>query len=436
MERRLLRSSKGTSEEELDPAVIEAIKCAQERTINHNLLVVHPNITLIQQMIKITENYIKEHARIVYGGTAIEAYLEAKNIFFPKEPGKYIDYDFYTPNNERDSIAIANLFQEAGMKYARRVAALHSGTLRVSAEFTKEFIADATFVPESAYNGLQTTKINDILYIGPQFLKIDLYTSVCNPHFNVFRWEKSYKRLLELEKHYPLPEEYTFAPQIVPTRTWSPKVIKTFTEYAQKNKDTIIIVGEQAYNLYNPKKPLPITYFAFYAIDPKKEAEKFNKKPYIITKYHKYLDIFPEYYELSHKDDPGIPLVRWFDISTDCISVTEIGKFKNVSNYHWLLRFFYGLYNIYYNNNLKFYYSWIIQTLIQEYNQFHEEHYLMHKRDTTNPFKIFQIDCISRPENVVKTKPGRSAYAPDKNKINPDNIETPYENNLLAEKYE
>ena len=420
----------------IDPAIIKAIERAQCDVIIKNLETVHPNMDLIQKMIKITENYIKEHKRIVYGGTAIEAYLEAKGVKIQHDPSKYLDYDFYTPNNERDSIAIANLFQEAGFKYSRRVLAIHHGTYRVSAEFTREFIADATFVPEKIYKDLPKCDINGIYYIDPQFLKIDLYTSVSNPHTNVFRWEKSYKRLIQLEALYPLPKTEPFK---VPDKDLpTPDEALILEKYSKNNKD-IIIVGTQGYNLYikTVKMPIqPTIQYAFYALDPITEAKKVQKKlgkEYLISNHQPYLDIFSKHTEL--KDKKGKIIAEWYDIGSDCIAITEIDR-HYVANYHWELRFLYGKYSISKldNSELNKYYSYLIQSLMKAYNTYHENK-ILHRRDVNNPFKIFQTDCIKQsvPPVIGKKRVVNWSYKPDKEKKDPNTVETKYEDDMLGE---
>ena len=417
----------------IDPAILRAIERAQCDVIIKNLETVHPNMALIQQMIKISENYIKEHKRIVYGGTAIEAYLQAKGVQIKHDPSKYLDYDFYTPNNEQDSIAIANLFQDAGFKYSRRVLAIHHGTYRVSAEFTREFIADATFVPLKTYNKLPKCEINGILYIDPQFLKIDLYTSVSNPHTNIFRWEKSYKRLIQLESLYPLTpvKNSKISAKDLP----SPEQALIIEKYAKNNKN-IIIVGTQAYNLYIKSigdNQEPVIQYSFYALDPLAEAKKLKKKmndsALLITNHQPYLDVFSKHTEL--KDKKGKIIAEWYDINSDCISVTEINR-HFVANYHWLLRFLYGKYEI--DSKRKNYYSNLIQSLMKAYKIYHMSKNL-HRRDITNPFKIFQTDCIKQETVQVKQRKFIKdwSYKPDKEKKDSATVKTEYDNDLLGE---
>jgi len=417
----------------IDSAIIKDIIAAQRNVGAKNLEIVHPNMELIQKMIKITENYIKENKRIVYGGTAIEAFLEAKGIKIYHDPAKYLDYDFYTPNNEMDSIAIANLFHDAGFSYSRRVLAIHPNTYRVSAEFTKEFIADATFIPEEAYKTLPKTEINGLLYVDPQFLKIDLYTSVSNSHMNVYRWEKSYKRLIQLEALYPLPEIKPL--KIRPSLLIDSKTALIIEKYTKSNKD-IIIVGTQAYNLYTTFKQ-PIYVYSFYALDPQKEAKKLQKKlpTCTIANYHAYLDVFPKYTALHNKK--GAIIAEWYDIAADCIAITEINK-HYTANYHWLLRFLYGKYALNANDTyLKNYFSFLIKSLMDTERNFYVNNETTHKRADANPFKIFQIDCVKNvsippPHQTIKIK--NWSYKPEIEKRKSEDATTAYIGGLLGEK--
>jgi len=424
--RQFKRNRAGASQQlpVIEPAILNDIEQAQCRVMTKNLETVHPNMELIQKMIKITENYIKEHKRIVYGGTAIEAYLEAKGVSIYHDPSKYLDYDFYTPNNEQDSIAIANLFQDAGFKYSRRVLAIHAGTYRVSAEFTKEFIADASFVPQKEFDKLPKCDINGILYIDPQFLKIDLYTSVSNPHTNIFRWEKSYKRLIQLEELYPL--KITKQVKVEPQ---PPKQALIIEKYSKSN-DNIIIVGTQAYNLYNPKDPQPVNVYSFYTLNPEAEANKIKKKVKGLTlvNHYPYLDIFSRHTDLT--DSKGKLVAEWYDIALDCVAVTEINRY-NVANYHWLLRFLYGKLA---STQLKGNYGYLINSLMKAHTDFNNLRNL-HRRDETNPFKIFQIECIKNTTTQAQSqsKPKDWSYKPDKEKRDSKDVKTNYENNLLNE---
>lgn len=404
----------------------EQTKLAQIHVLNNN----EPTIHTMRKMLKIVEDYIIKNERIVYGGTAIETFLKVKNspLTLIDDPLKIKDYDFYTPNHEIDSITIANLLHESGFKYARRVKALHAGTWRTSAEFSSEFVSDATFVPEEIYSKLPYVKIGLINYIDPQYLKIDLYASVSNPHKNYYRWEKSYKRLIELERLYPISAPFSITEQ-------NQKILLNLP-----NIKGDIIVGVQAYNAFMGKnKALPINHYTFYSYNPEKDANKAKKKGFHITHHRPYLDIFDEHYEL--RDNKGKLVAEWYDIGSNCIGMTM----KNIADYHWLLRFLYGKYIIdgilKENENDKNLYSYMIKTLQEEYMK----NQTLHLRDLKNPFRILQIECVNtdkenEPELIDFKKEFNTpniefspVYKPEKNIIDPSGIKIEYKKNLLGE---
>jgi len=47
-------------------------------------------------------------------------------------------------------------------------------------------------------------KIAGITYAPPNFLRMGMYLELSRPDGDVSRWEKVYKRLILLNKHYPL----------------------------------------------------------------------------------------------------------------------------------------------------------------------------------------------------------------------------------------
>jgi len=49
----------------------------------------------------------------------------------------------------------------------------------------------------------EAIKINGILYSPPNFLRMNMYLELSRPEGDVSRWEKIFKRLTLLNKHYP-----------------------------------------------------------------------------------------------------------------------------------------------------------------------------------------------------------------------------------------
>ena len=83
-------------------------------------------------------------------------------------------------------------------------AGIHIGTYKVYVNFIP--IADITQLDKSIYNSLKKEKIeiNGINYAPPNYLRMSAYLELSRPAGDISRWEKILKRLILLNKHYPL----------------------------------------------------------------------------------------------------------------------------------------------------------------------------------------------------------------------------------------
>lgn len=375
----------------------------------YNLQNLEPTLTTYNKMLKIVEDFIKINKNIVYGGTAIEKYLRLKDseVIAQKDPNKIIDYDFYSFNNERDSIIIANDLFKAGFKYSRRIQAKHEGTLRVSAEFTREFVADVTFIPKEVFGKLKCNEIEGILYLDPQILKIDLYESITNPHRNVFRLEKSFNRLSELERFYPIQLEK------VPEKKL--KLDKKLIEYSKN----MILTGVTAFNLYTASNYDSV--YEFYSLDPLEDSKKLKIKNGKYKKFNQFLYFQNDFVELEVDSKP---IARWYSFGTDCISINKINGQKVVNKY-WLLRFMYT------KNFINH-----VEGITENYYPFYILELLKMPREE------LQLDCLSIEDeseildfklDFLNRKKNRNIYKPESEIKNPEGIVTEYHHNLLME---
>lgn len=441
--------TKGQSEPEtLVP--LDILKKQVERGEELNLHKNVPTIETMRKMNKIVEDYLKKTERIIYGGTAIDALLKAKGIILRDDVSKLIDYDFYSPLYEVDSVAIANELFAKGYKYVRRVPAIHQYTFRVGAEFASEFIADISYIPSEVYGKIPKVKIGDFYYIDPQFAKIDLYKSVTNPHTNVVRWVKSYRRLVAMEKMYPIAKS-KLKELHVPDPI-NPKLQEAIKR-AARNGTSLLATGIYAYNLYAslvPGIPLAsgIAQYEFYAIDPFAEAKRIMTtlkragfKSVSAKQYYSYLEIYPPKTVIYYQKQP---IVSLYLIGENCLGVREIEK-TNVVNYHVLLMFLYGKYNVdgVIGRSLKIreLYAWLIQTLQEAFKEYNNAHGTT-GLEPDNPFQVFQTDCLSfDPEEARLSAYKRffygtvtiPLYKPEKVRIDPSQLKEIYPGNFLGE---
>lgn len=426
---------------------ISELKEVVEKADELNKIIIFPGIPDLNRMNTIIRKYITDNKRIVYGGTAITILLGET-----VSESKFLDYDFYSPEYIRDSVAVANELFNAGHKFVRRINAIHPDTVRVGAEFGKEFLADITYMPEKVYNKLPTMIVDGIHYADPQWLKVDLYRSVINPHLNMFRWKKSYIRLLEIEKKYPLAcGDKAFEYKVKEIKQLDGLIIKYLVEVAGGNG--LIASGMLGYKLYKSvlDESVEIDHYTFFAIDGLAEARKLVdylksriKDKVKIKKYYPYLDILNKHFEIRINDASVITI---YEIGDFCFGIKQINM-VNVMNYHGLLWFLSAIYcvkgllpdNQFFMNLICF----IINDLKKISAKYHRV-YGISEFDAESPFQIFQIPCLT--ENVEYTlnksyikmykgeNTGYPGYKPNKNNMqNPNDItDLIYQNNFLGE---
>lgn len=157
----------------------------------------------IKKIIDILETFLRSKPLICYGGTAINNILPKSDQFYNRDL-EIPDYDFYSKNALNDCIELANIYADAGYKDVEAKAGVHHGTFKVYVNFIP--IADITALHESIFDELlkESIKVAGIKYASPNFLRMNMYLEMSRPHGDVSRWEKVFKRLVLLNKHYPV----------------------------------------------------------------------------------------------------------------------------------------------------------------------------------------------------------------------------------------
>lgn len=148
----------------------------------------------LRKALGIVENFLRKRKRVCYGGMAINAHLPQRMKFY--DFTKVLpDYDFFTPEPEKDIQELLEDFQNHGFKNAEARLGIHEGTTKIFVNFTA--VADITFLPNWLFNILQNRALNDdgIMYADDNFLRMNMYLELSRPRGEVERWEKVYKRL-------------------------------------------------------------------------------------------------------------------------------------------------------------------------------------------------------------------------------------------------
>ena len=157
----------------------------------------------IQKIIFVLENYLHNHKILCYGGTAVNNILPEQYRFYNRDI-EIPDYDFFTPNALEDAKKIADIFYKEGYKEVEAKSGVHNGTYKVFVNFIP--IADVTQLEPKLFYNLykKCIKVNSIAYCPPNFLRMAMYQELSRPMGDVSRWEKVLKRLILLNKNYPL----------------------------------------------------------------------------------------------------------------------------------------------------------------------------------------------------------------------------------------
>jgi hypothetical protein len=159
----------------------------------------------VQKIIEIVEEFIRHKKLICYGGTAINNILPEEERFYNKDI-EIPDYDFFSQNALNDAKELTDIYYKKGFLDVEAKSAQHHGTYKVYVNYIP--VADITFMPNEIYNILKkdTISIDGILYAPPNFLRMSMYLELSRPAGDTSRWEKILKRLMLLNKNYPITD--------------------------------------------------------------------------------------------------------------------------------------------------------------------------------------------------------------------------------------
>ena len=159
----------------------------------------------MKKLIKIVEDFIKRKNLICYGGTAINNILPTEEQFYNKD-AEIPDYDFFTTNALHDAKELADIYYQNGFTDVEAKAGQHHGTYKVFVNYIP--IADLTLLPKGIYNSIkkEAIRVGGILYTPPNYLRMAMFLELSRPAGDTSRWEKVLKRMLLLNKNYPITD--------------------------------------------------------------------------------------------------------------------------------------------------------------------------------------------------------------------------------------
>lgn len=302
----------------------------------------NPNI---RKMIGVVESFLRTHRVMCYGGTAINNLLPEEDQFYNPETD-VPDYDFYSETPQMHATMLADMFAQKGYTNIEVKPGAHLGTWKVFVDFTG--IADITFLEKAIFEKLWKEEIvvDDIHYVTPNFLRLSMYLELSRPRGDVSRWTKVYKRLMLLNKHYPVSCPLDDRRKVI-TESYLAGDARAEIETLLMGKD-LVLLGMNAVSLHakDPKNrwSLPLDVLA--------TPEEFDD---VVQKFAKALenhgnpkiDVYPVYAELlpKHADisdsESGTLLVRIFETMA-CHSYHEMKDGLKVGSIPTLLQFFFA----------------------------------------------------------------------------------------------
>ena len=157
----------------------------------------------VKKIISIVETFLRKKKLICYGGTAINNILPTEDQFYNKDV-EIPDYDFFSMDALNDAKYLADVYVKNGYTEVEAKSGVHLGTYKVFVNFIP--VADITQLTKEIYKNLfrDSISVGGIYYAAPNFLRMSMYLELSRPRGDVSRWEKVLKRLILLNRNYPL----------------------------------------------------------------------------------------------------------------------------------------------------------------------------------------------------------------------------------------
>lgn len=187
--------------EKIEDRLKEAIEIAEER-LNYDSA---HNEELLNSLTVVAE-FIKRKKRVCYGGTAMNAILPEKKKFYNPDLD-LPDYDFYTPDMEKDVEELVADLKAAGFADVYHRVGMHEGTKKILVNFVA--VADISHINPELYAIFFKRSIvkEGIHYTDPDILRMMMYLEISRPKGEVTRWTKVFERLQLINSEFPVKTE-------------------------------------------------------------------------------------------------------------------------------------------------------------------------------------------------------------------------------------
>lgn len=373
-----------------------------------------PLLEDVKAIVKIVLDFVKEKKRKIYGGTSHNSVIKAKNkadAFYSEEVDISTDIDVYSPTPIEDLVELCDTLYNNGFTDAISKQAMHGETYKI---FTRGYNAvDISYVPKIIYDNIPFIEIENIRYTHPSFAMIDLYRILSEPLFSNFKWEKVFKRIKLLQKHYPFQKMPPEIPKVYSHKGDISNVRKTIENFITNN-ESVYLFGDVAYNcIINESgntnksiKPVEVGIYHIvstnYKIDALGLIREFKNDGIKITfkEYYPFWTLTGHSVEIIYN---GNPIARVYHNMKRCCPTikasfgskpndfVQIGSFDYIFLMEMVLSF---RQKVLRDQNKKRYHDTIISNLIM----LREEYFKKNKLTLFDPsvFQSFVIPCVGR----------------------------------------
>jgi len=287
----------------------------------------------IKKIIRIVKTFIQTHRVLCYGGTAINNILPKKDQFYDFDK-EVPDYDFYSETPQDHAKELSDILVKAGISDVEAKPGIHLGTFKVFAKFTG--VADISSLEEPIFDKLWKESItkDSIHYVPPNFLRLSIYLELSRPRGDVRRWVKVYKRLLKLNKEYPIKCP---ASDI----EYHDTKLEHESKFEHLLKGDVIVLGYNAVNMQMNKREwvFPFDLLAEPEDALIKAHEFANLLGAKVQGYTEYAELLPMHYDIVDGDKL---LVRIFETNA-CHSYHSLENGIKIASIPTILNFLFAM---------------------------------------------------------------------------------------------
>ncbi len=151
----------------------------------------------------IVEQFLRRKRRVCYGGTAMNAQLPPDLQFYTTERD-LPDYDFFTPEIDRDTEELVRDLKRAGFEDVANRVGMHDGTKKILVNYVA--VADISEMDRDIFDIIQRRAVilKGIYYTDPDVLRMMMYLELSRPKGEVSRWSKVFERLSLINSVFPM----------------------------------------------------------------------------------------------------------------------------------------------------------------------------------------------------------------------------------------